>query len=420
MKKFLTLLLASIMLLSLCACGGEKTEEQAGKRVFSVGVSRINITPQNATNLPMEGYKDQISQGILSFLYATCVAITDEQNNTLLLYTVDRCESERETVDELRSRLEASTGIPGDNISVSSTHTHSSPKISSMPDYVDQLVQVGEEALADRAPATIVAGSYDVPNMNFVRHYVLNDGTVAGDNFGDKSVGYKDHTSVADPNMRLIRFQREEKKDVLMVNWQVHPRVASSGDTQEGRATRNLLSSDFVGYAREHVEAKEDVIMAYYTGASGNVNHFSHLTAEKGLVSKEAKVYGQQFGDHVITAMKELKSLPTGNVGSKSAPLGAFKMHAYTLGSSIGFATVPAEIFHETGSQIREGSGCELTFVMSCTNGRNTYIPIEEVWSYTTNNSDLPYEMSICRYPKGTAEELAATLGQMLTELVGK
>ena len=428
MKKLFSLLLVVAIGLGLCACKAEEapvqtTTEAAAEATFSVGFGRVNITPSPTTGVPLEGYDDRLSEGVLNFVMATCVAITDTQDQTILLYTVDVCDTEKENVEALREKLSAQTGIPGNNITISGTHTHSGPEQSHIVNYVDLLVEVGLAALEDRTPATIQTGSYDVPNMNFDRHYVMNDGTMSGDNYGDSAVGRKEHVSIADPTMRLIRFQREDKKDVLMVNWQVHPKLASTADTQEGKATRNLISADFIGFTRDYVEkAQEDVLFAYYTGASGNVNPFSKLTEEKNIVTKQAKAYGEQFGDHVIAALAQLTPAQSGNVGSKSAPMGdrGFTMHAYTIGGSIGFATVPAEVFHQTGTQIRQNSACDITFVVTIANGRDTYIPIDEVWDYTVNTAQRPYEERICRYPRGTAEAIAQELGQMLTELAGK
>lgn len=87
-------------------------------------------------------------------------------------------------------------------------------------------------------------------------------------------------------------------------------------------------------------------------------------------------------------------------------------------GMQAGFATVPAEIFDTTGKQIREGSPTEITFVLTVTNGRHTYIPPAEVFNYSSSGV-VPYEVRICKYPRGTAETLAQDLINMLTELQG-
>jgi len=424
MKKWIASLLCLSLMPGLCACGKETAKKPEDKpAVFQVGFGRVNITPTPNVGVLLAGYEDRWSEGVLNYIMATCVAITDEKDQTILLYTLDMCNSEKETAEALREKLTETTGIPGENITISGTHTHASPRQPYADNYVDLLVQAGQEALKDRAPATIETGSYDVPDMNFDRHYIMNDGTMRGDNFGSASSGYKDHASVADPTMRLIRFLREgDKKDVLMVNWQVHPKLSSTASTTEGKATRNYISSDFIGATRDYVEKNQDVLFAYYTGASGNVNALSFLPEKKNIVTKDYKVYGEQFGDHVIAALQQLKPVETGEIGSKSAPLGdrGYNLHAYTIGSSLGFATVPAEIFHQTGTQIRDGSPCETTFVLTVANGRDTYIPTDNVWDYVVAKGETPYEVRICRYPRGTAESLAQDLADMLTELAGK
>lgn len=387
---------------------------------LQVGFGRVDITPNPDKDIAMGGYSNQISTGTLTPLLASCVAITDAQGGTLLLYTADLTDMQKEPIEALREKLTAATGIPGENITLSCTHTHSAPFKSWLIEAVDKLVQAGLEALADRASATAQIGTYEVPSMNWTRHYIMNDGSMAGDNYGNKAVGYKAYASPSDKAMRLIRFRREGKKDILMVNWQVHPKLTSTADTSEGRATRYLFSSDFIGYTRDMVESKEDVLFAYYNGAGANVNPFSKLDSEKDAVSKDGKVYGEQFAGHVLAALKDLSPIETGKVRAKTAPLGedgVFELHAYCVGKELGFATVPVEIFHETGTQIREGSPCKMTFVLSCANGRNTYIPISEAWDYTSNNEQIPYEVRICRYPRGTAEILGKNLGDMLTAL---
>ena len=434
MKKWIALFMSLVLTLGLCACGGKEASQPQATQItqapetteaaatFQVGFGRVNITPSPNTGVQMGGYKDQVSTGLLSYIYATCVAITDAEGNSLLLYTLDITDMDKAASDALRAKLTEETGIPGENITLSCTHTHSGPSKGWLNDAVEPLAKAAEEALADRAPATAQIGSYDVPDMNWDRHYKMKDGSIAGDNYGNRSAGFEDQYSDADKTMRLIRFVREgDKKDVLMVNWQVHPKLTSTADTEEGKATRTLFSSDFIGYSRDLVESKEDVLVAYYNGASGNVNPFSKLEAERNIVSKDGRVYGEQFGEHIIKALANLKPVETGNVAAKTKPLvdGPFELHAYNVGSSLGFAIVPAEIFHQTGTQIREGSPYEMTFVITCANGRNTYIPIQEAWDYPTSDGSIAYEVSICRYDKGTAELLAKDLSDMLTALAG-
>ena len=166
------------------------------------------------------------------------------------------------------------------------------------------------------------------------------------------------------------------------------------------------------------MEEKEDLLFAYYTGGSGNVNPISRIPEEQAQISKDATVYAKRFSDNVIAAMAGLQSHEPGIIRSAKAPLGdrGFELHAYTLGS-IGFATVPVEIFDITAKHIRDGSNCDMTFVLTCANGRDRYIPIDETRDYVSSNGQVPYETRICFYPRGTAEQLAQQLITMFTDL---
>ena len=57
-----------------------------------VGYARIDISP--VESVPLEGYGNthlRMSQGILDPIMGTCIAFTDDKDNTLVLYTVDHC-----------------------------------------------------------------------------------------------------------------------------------------------------------------------------------------------------------------------------------------------------------------------------------------------------------------------------------------
>ena len=101
MKKLICMLLALVLVLSLCACGGEEKAGSTGASKTSaklrVGYGKADITPQ--TPVPMGGYgrsAARISQGFLSYLYVTCVAISDADDNTILV--VDNIRKHNKTL----------------------------------------------------------------------------------------------------------------------------------------------------------------------------------------------------------------------------------------------------------------------------------------------------------------------------------
>ena len=115
----------------------------------------------------------------------------------------------------IRTAISQATGIPFDRIMICASHNHAGPSISA-PEleavqvyyryFIKKLVQAAGEALADRLPATIQIGQKLVPGMTFVRHYYMNDGTVAGPNAGSFESGVKAHLTDSDDQLQLLRF----------------------------------------------------------------------------------------------------------------------------------------------------------------------------------------------------------------------
>ena len=129
MKKILCLALAVLMLLSLCACGGSGAgEKEEEKPQLQVGYGKVNITPTYSVGLASSGdEKNRRSTGLISYLFATCVAVKYGEE-TYLLYTIDTIGISEDFGDILR--VEILTQFPElklENIILGATHTHSAP-----------------------------------------------------------------------------------------------------------------------------------------------------------------------------------------------------------------------------------------------------------------------------------------------------
>ena len=224
---------------------------------FSVGYARVDITPEES--VPLAGYGNnmqRLSQGVLDPLYATCIAITDDAGSTLLVYTVDLISATDLYYLPARDAISSTCNVPTEHIIISAIHTHSAPDLNQttyppiiryQQQLIEKLTVAAIAALQDRKPATILAGHTYNQGMNFVRHYILENDTYAGDNFGDfNSAPIRDHVSDADRQIQMVKFCREDSKDILMVNWQAHPTKASTSVTEHGRTHRPYISADFV------------------------------------------------------------------------------------------------------------------------------------------------------------------------------
>ena len=428
MNKLISFILCVLLVIGIFAgCdlgGGDAADGQTG--VFSVGYGSVDISPYDLS-VPMSGYGDTLtrySTEVVNPIYATCVAFRDANGNTLLQFHNDLIGCQ-EVISFARKDISEATGIPIGNIMVSATHTHHSvatgeTDIDSIVTYNKRLrewlVEAAQAALEDLKPAEMYISSIETENMNFIRHYLMKDGTVAGDNFGDKSSGYVDHVSEPDRVLQLIKFTREGGKDVILANFQTHPHRNGGNSVYTG------INSDIVGIMRDEVESLLNCEFAYFTGASGNVNPSSKLKEEN--VTADYQEQGAALAEYAVEAAADFKQVQTGNVqilhtAYKAEPKEAGKavsdinIYAYSL-SDVAFAVAPYEMFSANGEQLKEGSPFAMTFVTTLSNYHVKYIPSYEGFEY---DGKLSYGGNVCRYARGTGELLVDEYVRMLGEL---
>ncbi len=272
------------------------------------------------------------------------------------------------------------------------------------------MVAAAQEALADRKSAEMYTTVTTLTNMNFVRHYRMDDGSVVGDNFGDpEGKTYVKHVKDADNEMQLIRFKRQGGKDILLVNWQAHP-------LRTGGATKGDVSADIVGSMRMALEAQTDCLMAYFTGASGNIDPTSRIHIEN--ITSDYIEQGQAMAERAIIACDNMVKRQAGKVQiirrDQAPTVGGNETKLMTFAFSIGdvaFIATPSEMFDTNGKFIKENSPFDMTFIVTMANGSTGYLAAE--WAYEYGG----YEVEYVGYNKGEAEKVASTFVDMLGEL---
>ena len=428
---------------------------------LQVGYGKVKTTPEFSVGLA--GYSDEDtrkSTGVLSDIYITCIAAT-EGEETVLLYTVDMCGLYEEDWDMFREAIYGTLGIPRNRIFIGTTHTHTAPGINEEADgrkyiglILGKAIVAAQAALADRAPAAIESASGEIEGMNFVRHYLMKDGTYAGPNFGNmKFANIVDHAYEADKEMTVVKFNRGggEKKDVVLVNWQAHP--DNIGGT--------LVSSDYVGVLRDELERLSGTLVAYFTGADGDMSCNSWGTGKDHGLKWEA--YGIKLGqlaneilakcqplegqgiaatsnlfpaeidhslDHKLKEAREAadmwkKDAQEGHALAKSygftnalqarmivsrAPRSTHEdreTSAIRIGG-LGIISCNYEMSSTNGRYIKDNSPFKTTLLMT---GNHGYIPEERAYGYGA------YEAITSLFAKGVAEKLADEYVRLLNTL---
>lgn len=430
MRKLLGLALALLLCPVSLGCAAapaqtvattQATTTQPAGHTLYVGYGRADITPEGEMPIgdPYLG-KPKMATEILDPLYATCVAFSDEENNTVLLFHMD-LGNIREKELSARTPISEELGIPEENIMICATHTHATPRLVESHEgvmawndsKVGLMLQAARDAMATRSPAQIYTTSIKCPNMNFVRHYVMSDGTYAGDNFGTtKGKEYVSHTEDADNVLQLVKFVREEGKDVVLANWQGHPHRANGGGG-------TVITSDIVGTMRDKLEQDTDCLFAYFSGASGNINNASRIPGE--TITADYVEHGHKLAEFAQQAQKDYVLRESGRVqilrsdvqaqakhSSKTSPI---TLYAFSIGD-VAFVTAPFEMFNAKGMEIKQFSPFPMTFVCTLANGRVGYIPDQK-----TCDTYQCYEQTQCNYAVGTAEQLSLEHILMLKEL---
>lgn len=419
MKKMNCILLAILMLLSLAACGGQGGSESAAwSGQFAVGFGRADVTPK--ASVTMSGYAEageatRTSQGVLNNLYLSCVAITDEAGDTLLLYTLDCIRINHIPANQIRESVSKATGVPVGNIMISATHSHSTPDVD-QPMVEEAAVQAATDAMADRAAATMTYAATELEQMSFVRHYTTENGAVVGSNFTVEGAGNKiGHTTEADKELRVLRFEREGKKPIIMANWLGHATMVSTGSSDFGKAHRYMVSSDYVGFCQDYVEKNMDCHFALYMGASGNISTSSSIAGES--LTDSPIEYGEMLGQHILDAVQATTELKTGTIKTKETQFEGVNLeitvNAFGFGD-VGIITAPFEMFDTTSMGVREQSPYEATFVLTQTNGANGYMPTDICFDYIDC-----YEVRHTNFYRGSAEKIIDVYVQLLKDIHG-
>jgi hypothetical protein len=386
--------------------------------------------------------------------------VSDGKNKALLI-SGDFKHSIEPILSKTRSTAKK-YGVPAENVILAATHNHSSVDYFGNSEplnkwkelYYKAIDTAIAEALADLKPTTAEIGTAKTTGFAFVRRYIMEDGSFKGIHTNNPSTAYKEHETEADDTMQVIRFNRTDAKDIVMVNWQAHPAHAID-------MFPNMITSDFVHYFRKGAEEQYDINFAFFQGASGNINLHSYVKGKKiynnymqvglalpavlgealenmtpvslGKIKAERvdfDVTVNHADDHLYdkalevnkekdaTKQKELiakygfqskyeaSSIITRyNYGVTET----FSLSAISFGD-LGFASTPYEMFDTNGMEVKDGSPFKMTFVCSCTNGSWSYVAADHAYE------NGGYEVYNCKFVRGTAEAVVGELLRLLNK----
>ena len=244
---------------------------------FSVGFSRVNITPP--LGVPMAGYTFvRKASSDKDALELNALALSDGQRTAIVLAADLLDLQDNGLALVMRKRIAEAARVPIEAVSFHCTHTHLSPAFGKAdpngetsfdgdPAYCESLIAkacaAAKAAVDDLASATIAVGRAEAKRISFIRRFRMKDGGIRT-NPGVNNLDIKEPIGQVDETVQVIRLRREGKDEIVAVNFGTHP------DTVGGDA----ISADWPGFARRFTEkALDGVKCIFFNGALGDVNH---------------------------------------------------------------------------------------------------------------------------------------------------
>ncbi len=445
------------------------THCQAGE--FRVGTAAVPINPP--TGIGLAGYyHERGNEGVLDDIAAK-VAVFDDGRTRAAIVVCDLISMPKWIVVEARKLVEERTGIPGANVMIAATHTHTAPVLfrewsrdesdgggkpisksysQSLPKLVADAVATANDR---RQAARISVAKEQEPQLAKNRRFWMRDGTV-GWNPGKLNPQIVRAAGPIDPEVGVFYAETTGAQPaplLTFVNYAMHP------DTTGG--TR--ISADYPGALSRALARYRgpDMLTLFANGTCGNINHTDVRWAGAQGSPQEAERLGTVLAAAVLKAWPRLQLLT--NAGSLRVrseivklPLPAFtpeqlaaarldartakdntrdgfmklvrahrvldvaaregrpqevEMQVIALGRDAAWIAWPGEIFVELGLSVKAGSPFAHTYNVSLANGTIGYIPNKS--AYPEGN----YEVESTRVAEGAGEMLVTSALKMLAEL---
>jgi neutral ceramidase len=255
------------------------------------GTSIIDISPGKGVELAGYPHHPRHNTGVHDPLYASCLYLN---NGTveLELICLDLVMLHRKAVRAIRSAIQEATGIPGEHILISCSHTHSGPWASSRLD---------AEALANPA---VVENDYTAAlqekiigiGIDACKHPFAAQLGVEKTYCGrEQGVGGNriDPMDIADAEVWVIGVRdHEDTLRCCFAKYALHPTFIHSDSTE--------VSADYPGYIRAYLaQHYPGMVFLFAQGTSGNQ---SPRYFRSGKTFAEAERVGSTLGK----AIKEL------------------------------------------------------------------------------------------------------------------
>jgi neutral ceramidase len=397
--------------------------------MIQVGFGVGDITPAVGMGMP-GGFFKQVGKGVADRLLAVACVIHDGKTPVVLV-GIDTVFIPRPPVEAARRMIQKETSIPGENVLIGASHTHTGgPVIGALgseadPAYLDQLTleitAAVRTAWQSLHAAEIGIGTGHEGSISYNRRFLMRDGreiTHPG------KPGTPHHADIVrpagpiDPDVGVLAVRAPKGKVAgVVVTFACHSTVVG-GDR---------FSPDYAGYLRRHLRARfgPETPVVFLLGACGDITQVDNRSTAREFGTEHADMMGMKLATEAartIDRMTWLPEAPTA-VATESVLLALRpdpdpdrERPAYGLGSGpavedvyaaerrrvaeerrqtpkipcevqalrigpLAIVTNGAEYFCEYGLRVKQCSPCTPTWVVTLANEWIGYVPTAQAFA---------------------------------------
>ena len=426
-------------------------------KAITVGVARIDITPDGPIRLSGYGDRKTESEGILQALSAKALAFGTDKQGPSILITVDLIGIPGFITSRLTNRLSQKRGIDATHITICTSHTHGSPEVGALlnhfanplpPDHLGRIIRYQEQlldnlekvaimALEARRPALLAWGQGEVGFAKNRR--VIKDGKWIG--------GGEVDGAPVDHSLPLLRITDPDGKlRAVFVSYACHGTTLGSF---------NQVHGDWIGEAQHQIERNNPGIIALVAVGCG-----ADITPAPRYKMEHLLQYGKMIADEtdrlLKTELKPIQSLPTcryktvelpfshipdveelveqarANNGAKSyyavlsleriarggsiSPVLVYPIQTWTFGNDLAMVFLAGEVVVDYALRLKKELDSERLWINAYSNDVPSYIASRRVireGGYEAETSQYAYDRP-SPYVEGIEDLIITTIRNML------
>ncbi len=280
-----------------------------------LGAAQRKITPPLGTN--MAGYYHvRPASAVHDDLFARALVI-DDGTTVIAVVTCDLVSIREESVVNARAHIAAATDIPGSNVLICCTHTHTGPitrgdrsastfgsmSESYMATLEQEIAAAVTAAWQSRVAGALRIGKSQETRIAFNRRFHMRDGSVKT-NPGRNNPDIVGPVGPIDPDVYVLLAESSQGEPIgVLVNYSLH------ADTTGG----DHFSADYSGWMEKHFKNMspelDETVLLYANGYCGDINHVNVNDPDQLKGFAESERIGRALAESATQALSRLEPL---------------------------------------------------------------------------------------------------------------